>query len=133
MDNEYYDLVLHTFKMFFPAHADDMESWTPRGDHGIRVKLNDGSEWDYNYRMNTIRIVKEYDGSEDSWKREFTNRLIDQMALRGFDQTRLSEASGISHASISGYIHRKKIPTAFAIDKLARALGCDVSDLVGFD
>ena len=133
MENEYYDLVLRTFEMYFPMYVEDMESWTPRGDHGIRVKLNDGSEWDYNYRMNTIRIVKEYDGSEDSWKREFANRLIDQMALRGFDQAYLSEVSGISQASISCYIHRKKIPTAFAVNKLARALRCKVSDLDGFD
>lgn len=70
--------------------------------------------------------------TEDIWKREFASRLVMKMVEGGFDQSDLAKASGVSQQSISNYIHRKSIPNGHIIDKLARALRCQISDLIDF-
>lgn len=125
-------LTIEKFKMYYPTMAEQAVSYKAKGPNIIFVTLEDGSVIEYNDLMNSFRTVVPYDGSEESWKREFAHRLVELMVDKGFDQSYLSEASGVSQQSISNYIHRKTMPTGFAIDKLARALGCDVSELTKF-
>ena len=125
-------LTIEKFKMYYPTMAEQAVSYKAKGPNIIFVTLEDGSVIEYNDVLTSFRTVHPYDGSEESWKREFAHRLVEKMVDRGFDQIYLSEISGVSHQSISNYIHRKTIPTAYAVDKLARALRCDVSDLTGF-
>lgn len=125
-------MIFDRFEMYYPSIAKQAVSWEQKSNYVIFVTLSDGSVVEYNDLMNSFRTVVPYDGSEESWKREFAHRLVELMVDKGFDQSYLSEASGVSQQSISNYIHRKAIPTAYAVDKLARALRCDVSELTGF-
>ena len=125
-------MILRMFEMFYPATYNRAVSFEESGPNSVIAILEDGTRSEYNNLLRTIRNVIPYDGAEESWKREFSHRLVEKMMERGFDQTSLEEASGLSHQSISCYIHRKKIPTGFAIDKLARALNCRPSDLTDF-
>lgn len=124
--------IFEKFEMSYPPIAEQVESWERKGRSSILATLKDGSVIEYNELLDTIRNVVPYDGNEESWKREFSHRLIVKMEERGFDQTYLAEVSGVSNQSISNYIHRKSIPTGFVIDKLARALRCDPSELTSF-
>ena len=54
------------------------------------------------------------------------------MADKGCDQTYLSEISNISQQSISNYLNKKAIPNCYTASKLAKALGCTVSELIDF-
>lgn len=126
------DMIFDRFEMYYPSIAKQAVSWEQKSNYVIFVTLSDGSIVEYNDLMNSFRTVVPYDGSEESWKREFAHRLVELMVDKGFDQSYLSEASGVSQQSISNYIHRKAIPTAYAVDKIARALGCDVSELTEF-
>lgn len=126
------DTIFDRFKMYYPSIAEQAVSYKQKSIYVIFVTLHDGSVIEYNDLMNSFRTVVPYDGSEESWKREFAHRLVEQMVDNGFDQSYLSEASGVSQQSISNYIHRKTMPTGFVIDKLARALHCEVSDLTEF-
>ena len=125
-------MIFDRFEMYYPSIAEQALSWEQKSNYVIFVTLSDGSIVEYNDLMNSFRTVVPYDGSEESWKREFAHRLVELMVDKGFDQSYLSEASGVSQQSISNYIHRKTMPTGFIIDKLARALGCDVSELTEF-
>ena len=125
-------MIFDRFEMYYPSIAEQAVSYKAKGPNIIFVTLEDGSVIEYNDLMNSFRTVVPYDGSEESWKREFAHRLVELMVDKGFDQSYLSEASGVSQQSISNYIHRKTMPTGFIIDKLARALRCDVSELTGF-
>ena len=124
--------IFDRFKMYYPSIAEQAVSYKQKSSYVIFVTLHDGSVIEYNDLMNSFRTVVPYDGSEESWKREFAHRLVELMVDNGFDQSYLSEASGVSQQSISNYIHRKTMPTGFVIDKLARALHCEVSDLTEF-
>lgn len=126
------DTIFDRFEMYYPSIAAQAASFKKKSNYVIFIKLYDGSVIEYNDLMNSFRTVVPYDGSEESWKREFAHRLVELMVDKGFDQSYLSEVSGVSQQSISNYIHRKTMPTGFVIDKLARALGCDVSELTDF-
>lgn len=126
------DTIFDRFKMYYPSIAEQAVSYKQKSIYVIFVTLHDGSVIEYNDLMNSFRTVVPYDESEESWKREFAHRLVELMVDNGFDQSYLSEASGVSQQSISNYIHRKTMPTGFVIDKLARALHCEVSDLTEF-
>ena len=125
-------MIFDRFEMYYPSIAEQAVSWEQKSNYVIFVTLSDGSIVEYNDLMNSFRTVVPYDGSEESWKREFAHRPVELMGDRGFDESYLCEASGVSQQSISNYIHRKTMPTGFIIDKLARALGCDVSELTEF-
>lgn len=124
--------IFDRFEMYYPSIAEQAVSCKQKSSYVIFITLHDGSVIEYNDLMNSFRTVVPYDGSEESWKREFAHRLVELMVDNGFDQSYLSEASGVSQQSISNYIHRKTMPTGFVIDKLARALHCEVSDLTEF-
>lgn len=58
-------------------------------------------------------------------------KIEETMALRGMNQDRLAEKSGIAVSSISRYISGKVVPSAVVLKKLAEALDVNVSYLMG--
>lgn len=129
---EFYEQLFDEFKLYFPWLTDNVDSWTSNGPNTILIKMFDGKEIEYNHNFKSIKNVVDYNGTEDDWRREFSNKLIEKMADKGFDQSYLSELSGVSQVSISKYINRKAMPSGFVIDRLAEALECSVSDLIDF-
>ena len=125
-------LTIEKFKMYYPTMAEQAVSYKAKGRNIIVVTLEDGSVIEYNDVLTSFRTVLPYDGSEESWKREFAHRLVEKMVDRGFDQLYLSRFSGVLNQRISNYIQRKTIPTAYAVDKLARALGGDGTEHTEF-
>lgn len=130
MKEKHFDYVYEGFKKDHHYSDDDIEDWWPIGANAIIAVLKDGTKLEYHHMLRTIRKVPTYTGSEEEWRREFSRRLSFEMYERGFDQTYLAEASGISQTNISRYIHRKVTPSAYAVDRMARALGCYMDDLL---
>lgn len=130
MKEKHYKCVYEGFKKDHHYSDDDIEDWWPIGANAIIAILKDGTKLEYHQMLRTIRKVPTYTGSEEEWRREFSRRLSFEMYERGFDQTYLAEASGISQTNISRYIHRKVTPSAYAVDRMARALGCYMDDLL---
>ena len=132
--NEYgaFQYEMDGFASYFPSHFKDMVSWTTRGHSTIIATLRDGSIVEYNHKLNTIRLVREYDGNESSYRRELSIRLIELMEEKGIDQHRLSEMSGVTQPTISNYIHRRTTPSGYVIRKLEEVLGCPRGYLTNF-
>ena len=130
MKEKHFDYVYKDFKKDHHYSDDDIEDWWPIGANAIIAVLKDGTKLEYHHMLRTIRKVPTYSGSEEEWRREFSRRLSFEMYERGFDQTYLAEVSGISQTNISRYIHRKVTPSAYAVDRMARALGCYMDDLL---
>ena len=130
MKEKHYKYVYEGFKMNNHYEESDIEDWWPIGANAIIVQMRDGTKLEYHHMLKTLRQVPEYNGSEEEWRREFSRRLSFEMYERGFDQTYLAEKSGISQVSISNYIKRKTTPSAYAVDRMARALGCYMDDLL---
>ena len=132
MEKDIHDGIYQNFKTYYPFLDSAVVSWSPNGPNSIVAELSDGSILEYNDRLRAFRTVLEFDGTEESWKREFASKLTKLMSDKGCDQTYLSEISNISQQSISNYIHKKAIPNCYTVFRLSKALGCNVSDLIDF-
>lgn len=67
---------------------------------------------------------------EHKYKMEFSLKLRSKMQNAGLTCERLSEISGISRPSLSGYLNGKRLPGLYSAIKLAHALGCDVNEFL---
>ena len=70
--------------------------------------------------------------TEVEWLDIFGDNLKDLMEERGYNQSNLAEATGLSQNAISQYINKTRIPTIRAIINLAYELDCDISDFIDF-
>ena len=71
--------------------------------------------------------------SEYEWLDIFSDNLKDLMKEAGMTQRELAEESGLTEASISRYIHKKRMPSVAALASIAYALPCaDLDDLLYF-
>jgi DNA-binding Xre family transcriptional regulator len=135
MNIQYYTRILEEFKNHHPYLADGIADWSPRGEMGIRVRMTDGTKYDYHAMSKTIRNVKarpvHHDDSYDEaeWREVFADRLSEMICTKGLTQQSLADYTGISKGSINKYINRQATPSAYALTKLARALDCTVMDL----
>ena len=132
MRKDTYDTIYQNFKTYYPFLGSAVVSWSPNGPNSIIAELSDGSTLEYNDRLRSFRTVRKFDGTKESWKREFSSKLIKMMADKGCDQIYLSEICDISQQSISNYLNKKAIPNCYTASKLAKALGCTVSELIDF-
>lgn len=61
---------------------------------------------------------------------KINDKLAVRMALLRVSQSELSRRTGISQSTISGWYRGKGIPNADQVIKLARALDCEVKELL---
>lgn len=129
MANETY---IRNFGLHFPYLAKRAVTYEDIGRFRLFVEFDDGTQGEYSELSNTFKRYVPFDGTEESWKREFRHRLVTYMDEYPHDQTSLAESTGISQKSISNYVWGRTIPSGYAIAKLAKALNCSVSDLTDF-
>ena len=136
MRNDYYEHIYDNFKFDHPYLEVDVVEWRPRGEQGIRVTLRDMSQYDYNMSSRGVRRVKVFDMSimeditDEKCRSCVAYNLIELMDIRGFSQNTLAEATGLGRGSINNYINGKATPSITALIKIARALNCEVGDLI---
>lgn len=131
--SDLYNEIFSDFKLYCPGFAEDAISWEPSGKLSIIAALSDGRRVEFTQPSHRCRFLVEYDGTEESWKREFSGRLIKLLDENGISaHYKLAEISGVSKQALSNYIHGKAIPSAYTIDKLARVLDCPIEYLTKF-
>lgn len=99
----------------------------------IRIDLDDGKQYDYDSRLKILMPVYTGHGesNNDAIIKEFVLNIFVEMRTRGVSQEDLADMTGISQATISRYTNGDSVPDLIALRKIARALGCSVSDLAG--
>ena len=70
--------------------------------------------------------------SEIDWLDIFGDNLIDMLKEARMSQRELADESGLSEATVSAYINKKKVPGLRAIVNMAYALNCSTDDLIDF-
>ena len=70
--------------------------------------------------------------NEIVWLRYFSNNLQYLMMEAGYTQKDLARATKMSEATISNYIHGKRIPTIKAIINIAYVLNIEYDELIDF-
>ena len=133
MQGRIYNDTFDKFEQYYPSIAKNIVDWYPSGRNTIIVVLNDNSKMEYHNVLKSIRnipnIIDRDEFTEDNYQRDFSYNLMNKMVDAGFDQTLLSEKTGISQVSISKYLHRKALPSIYNCEKIARALNCSINEL----
>lgn len=113
--------------------------WYPSGYAEITVTMSDGLMYVFNTIGSCITPVQnkqdiddhynEISTNEDTWRKNFSKRLVIKMRRQGISQDRLSQRSGISIVTLSRYMNGLATPSGFNLQRLSRALGCSVTEL----
>lgn len=133
--NKYRDMF-ETFKRYYPEWEGRVESYAPKNEYSIRVRLQDGNVIIYNERSKSLRWLGEGasmmhdDITDDECRRVFANNLVETMHNKGFNQITLAERTGLSTAAISKYMRAQSTPTITALQKIARAMNCTPEELL---
>lgn len=146
LNSNYYSEIYENFKINRPNDYKRSLGYRPRGDHMIRVELDDGTYVDYIFIGGYGEYVCDMPDNIDDITNEYSHRrfatkLRNMMNRRGFTQRTLSETTGISQSALSGYLrvneaygpHKQKKPmnpTTTVIYKLAAALDCEPYELL---
>ena len=136
MRTEHYEEIFERFKQYHPYMANDAVDFRPRGDAGIRITMRDGSRYDYDMVTDSVRKSRVVDTkdildiTDEHCRSVIAYNLKEQMALKGFSQHTLSEYTGLSKGTIYNYLSESATPSATAMRKLSRALGCTIDELM---
>lgn len=70
--------------------------------------------------------------TEQAWLDIFGDNLNELLSEAGMNQADLAEATGLSTATISYYINKRKMPGPRALVNIATALNVSLDDLMDF-
>ena len=70
---------------------------------------------------------------EQEWLDIFGDNLRDILKEYGMTQRQLAEETGLTEATISSYINKRKIPSMRAIVNIANALDISTDELINLD
>lgn len=133
--NEFIQTIYDDFERMFPETAKKVVDWYVSGRYSITIIFPDKSRAYYNYLEKAIRSTKKIDKNggptEQEKRRIISERLKERMTNKGLTQKVLSDATDISTASISKYIHGASEPTISNAYLIADALECSVDELFG--
>lgn len=139
MDNheQIFEPIFKEMEMYFPFLVEQMVDWYPSGQMEVTVKLRDGRKIAYSSITKGIRTVRDLnetldDVDEEHWRDAFRIRLYKKLYMTNMTQEDLAEKSGVSSRMISRYMLGRATPSGHTIYRLAKALGCTVSELTDF-
>jgi plasmid maintenance system antidote protein VapI len=97
----------------------------------MAVRLSDDSVVVFNTSDKTIRnMAAKYDAmTEDEYRTELGHRIHSRMMIKCLSQKDLAERTGITQQLLSRYINGKTLPSFYTVARIARGLGCSVTEL----
>ena len=133
MNKKHYIKIFEDFKEECPSLVSKVDHWDVEGDNSIRVYFTDGTVNIYNYILKGLMPVHQNDGTEEDWRRDFRDKLVEKMADCDYTQQELAYATGISQTMIGRYLNKQSIPSGYVVAKLAKALHCSPDELIWFE
>lgn len=132
-----YEPLINEVKLYFPHIYNKMIEWKPSGPMQLIITVEGGKRYEYNSITGYVHRMPELEDSsfyedENRWRQEFKYKFNKIMTNRNYQYKDLAEMSGISAQTISSYATGKSTPKLFVVMRLARALGCDISELTDF-
>lgn len=129
------DYLIHNLKLTDPWLIEKAIRFEEVGDLELMVYCKDGTKVRYDcFNGDWFKYYPaDYDineRTEEQIVQDFQWRLKRTMTIHCIGQAQLAEMSGISQATISNYLTGKSMPDILKLNKLARALDVDVSELL---
>ena len=125
------------FETYFP-HFGEILSERRIGPSETLYTLKDGRKVIYDEVDDVITVYQKHDKDmdilpEEDWKKEFARILKRTIHLSGMTQGEFAGRIGISQSTISKYMKRQSIPSAYVLKTMARVLKLDLDYLCNFD
>lgn len=109
------------------------------GPNEMILYMDDGSQWCYDSIDKSIRRLRldepgdiSDEMSDERWCREFGERLCIIMRSRGLTQEELAARLDMSQPALSRYVRGSHMPGLRRGLQIARALRCDLNELIDF-
>lgn len=71
--------------------------------------------------------------TKQKWLDDFAFNLCEMLDYTNTSQTELSRLTGLSRQTIIGYLNGTNVPSMIAIINIAKALECEIDELVKLD
>lgn len=125
--------MFQEFRLYNPN--DDVERYSQTGPFELSVELKNGRILRYDALIQGTRSVDpHYDEKviedESYFRRSFARNLRRLMRDKNLNRESLAKRSNVSYYGICNYLNAKTTPTFFVVNKLAKTLDCDPSDLI---
>mgnify|MGYP003506828964 FL=1 len=125
------------FETYIP-HFGEILSERRIGPSETLYTLKDGRKVIYDEVDDVITVYQKHDKDmdilpEEDRKKEFARILKRTIHLSGMTQGEFADRIGISQSTISKYMRRQSIPSAYVLKTMARFLKLDLDYLCNFD
>ena len=71
--------------------------------------------------------------TKKEWLDDFSYKLFEMMDYANTSQSELARLTGLTRQTILNYLNGSTVPSMIAIINIAKALDCEISDLVDLD
>ena len=125
------EVLLRNFEMADPRAASKIVSYEIPDKLTLIVKLNDGQKILYDDLTDSTRYLNPDPDNmtEEEMLVEFRFKLRHMMVLRGYNQLKLSEETGIASQMIGRYLSGDSIPPISKAARIAKTLKCSLDEL----
>lgn len=134
------ELIVQEYKLWYPTFYERTVDCVITGYHLLLAILDNGNKVEFCSLDNTLRdVTRTYDVNfnesinEADYRNELGDRIKTLLRDRSLKQDTLAEMVGVSRISMSKYINGRVMPSVLIIRRIARALDCDIRDLIDFD
>lgn len=118
-----------------PEFGETVVDWYPSGQYELTVKTRDQQKYIYDWFSGSITPLRESEEdeeiTEEEWRVKFSHKLNRKMRNVTMNRDLLSYKTGISTVTLSKYMNGKTTPSTYNIQKIAQALRCSVTELIG--
>lgn len=134
------ELIVREYKLWYPTFYDRTVDCVINGYHLLLAVLDNGSKVEFCSLDNSLRdvtnvytFVSDDNMSDDDYKKAIGDRLKTLLRDRSIRHDTLAEMVGVSRQSMSMYVNGRALPSIRIVRRIAKALNCDVRDLIDFD
>ena len=122
--------LLDRARMEFPRLFEEVKTYYSYAPLVLMIVLEDGRTFLYDDLNRTSTCLPSDDGAmtRSQTNRVFGILLRKVMQRKGMTQQMLADATGLQQYQICNYTYGKSSPSLYALDKIARALGCSVEE-----
>lgn len=135
MTGTIYDSFFIDFMDYYGGDGHDIVRWEPYEKLMICVYYDNGNKAYYDGGDGTVKNVGRRQADvefidDELYARRFAWKLRSAINASPLSRAEICQRTGISNASLSGYISGRTMPNVIFIHKLAKVLKCPVEDLV---
>lgn len=129
---------LRKFMILFPDYEDKIVSYDDIGDMDVCFGISDGGKVIFDTLNETARYISPRPVAvtelpQEEWLYEFSRKLKRKLSMINMTQKELSSNTRIPINTLGRYTRGERVPDIITTKKIAKALGCDVMELIDFD